>query len=126
MMYEVDTHVISSVVAPTVPRISGRATLTIDESTAAMSEPNAIAIVTTHLFTGSAPARFSGADSARASGAPRTAAVISWLRGGRSRPLAPLRAQTAGHPWRALQGRPGRWTRGWWPEGPRRHHAGAS
>src|SRR5580704_8791323 len=60
MMYEVETHVISSIVAPTVPRISGRATLTIDESMAAISEPKAIAIVTTHLFTGSGRARTTG------------------------------------------------------------------
>ncbi len=62
MMYEVETQVISSIVAPTVPRISGSATLTIDPlgSIAAMSEPNAIAIVTTHLFTGSRWARTIG------------------------------------------------------------------
>src|SRR5690242_3064787 len=37
--------------APSSPRIAGIATLTIDESIVAISEPNAIEIVTTHLLT---------------------------------------------------------------------------
>src|SRR4051812_30625422 len=61
MMYEVVTQVISSTVAPTEPRMCGIATLTMDESMVAMSEPKAIDRATTHLFTtggeyGTAPA----------------------------------------------------------------------
>lgn len=83
MRYEVETQVISSRVAPTVPRISGSATVTIDVSTAAMSEPKPMAIVTIHLFT--------GWGRARAIGTPRAVTVTSrlraetWRRRGRSR-----------------------------------------
>ena len=56
MMYAVETHVISSMVAPTAPRICGSATLTIDESIVAMSEPNAIETVTSHLLIGTGAA----------------------------------------------------------------------
>src|SRR5690348_4538785 len=54
IMYAVEIHVISWMLAPSSPRMFGSATLTIDESIVAMSEPNAIEIVTSHLFTGGA------------------------------------------------------------------------
>ena len=50
-MYAVEIHVISSRLAPSSPRMLGSATLTIDESIVAISEPKATETVTSHLFT---------------------------------------------------------------------------
>ena len=53
-MYAVEIHVISWMLAPSSPRMFGSATLTIDESIVAISEPNAIDTATSHLLTGDA------------------------------------------------------------------------
>src|SRR5260221_14334622 len=52
IMYAVEIHVISWMLAPSSPRMFGNATLTIDASIVAISEPNAIDTATTHLLTG--------------------------------------------------------------------------
>src|ERR1700733_3860955 len=52
IMYAVEIHVISWMLAPSSPRIFGSATLTIDESIVAISDPNAIDTATSHLLTG--------------------------------------------------------------------------
>ena len=51
-MYAVEIQVISWMLAPSSPRMFGRATLTIDESMVAISDPNAIDTATSHLLTG--------------------------------------------------------------------------
>jgi|GEM_PF-2976211 len=51
-MQPVEIQVISWMLAPSSPRMLGSATFTIDESMVAISEPNAIDSVTSHLLTG--------------------------------------------------------------------------
>ena len=51
IMYAVEIQVISWRVAPSSPRMLGSATLTIDVSIVAISEPNAIETATIHLLT---------------------------------------------------------------------------
>jgi len=51
-MYAVEIQVISWMLAPSSPRMFGKATFTIDESIVAISEPNAIDTATSHLLTG--------------------------------------------------------------------------
>src|SRR5579883_3516795 len=60
IMYAVEIHVISWMLAPSSPRMFGSATLTIDESIVAISEPNAIDTATSHLLTGSGLTRTIG------------------------------------------------------------------
>src|SRR5215831_14784733 len=62
-MYAVEIQVISWMLAPSSPRMFGSATLTIDESIVAISEPNAIDTATNHLLTGWAGAMANGGEA---------------------------------------------------------------
>jgi len=51
IMYAVEIHVISWMLAPSSPRMFGNATLMIDESIVAISEPKPTEAATSHLLT---------------------------------------------------------------------------